>query len=442
MKPSALAATFLSTQEKGDAEDLAALRAGHEIKLHQMTLEVRKEQLKEAEAALAALQQSRAGPVNRLQHYLRLINVDTSKVPDTDQTWDLVADPIETPHAIRGGLILSDYEKEEMDKAASAATAREAVGHLETIAGVLGLIPQFHAHVTPIGVGAAVGFGGQQLSNFVQTSARIAQIIADKRTYESSNAARKSGYLRQLQDRVLQANSAGLEIMSIDKQIATQRVRIEIATREIESQNQLIENDREVGDFLASKYTNGELYDWMRTSLRSLHYQAYTLALDMANRAQTVFNFERGIDKNFVTPGYWDDARDGLFAGDKLELALKAMESDYVHDRPHDLELMRPPYSLKEIDPFALIELRATGSCTFSLRENLFDRETPGQFMRRIRTLAIDLPSVVGPGVSVAGTLSLLNHRFRTTVGLTGPGGYAEDTGPATRASNRAMFRR
>ena len=37
--------------------------------------------------------------------------------------------------------------------------------------------------------------------------------------------------------------------------------------------------------FFEDKYTNAELYRWMRGELATLHYQAYRLAFDMARRA-------------------------------------------------------------------------------------------------------------------------------------------------------------
>ena len=72
----ALGNAFLSAKEKGDAEALSQLRAKHESSIHNLVMEVKKQQLDEAGKALDALQQSRKGPAYRLQHYLKLIGED------------------------------------------------------------------------------------------------------------------------------------------------------------------------------------------------------------------------------------------------------------------------------------------------------------------------------------------------------------------------------
>ena len=78
----ALGNAFLSAKEKGNAEELSQLRAKHESSIHNLVMEVKKQQLDEAGKAMDALQQSRKGPAYRLQHNLKLIGEDLGKVPD------------------------------------------------------------------------------------------------------------------------------------------------------------------------------------------------------------------------------------------------------------------------------------------------------------------------------------------------------------------------
>ncbi|MGV7242343.1 Tc toxin subunit A-related protein [Caballeronia sp. M23-90] len=424
----AMGAAYVAAREKGDAEGLAALRAAHEATLLQLVLGVKQRQLDEANQALAALQQNRMAPVARLQHYLRLIGGDLSQVPTPDDDFAQIDDPIETPIA-DSGLVLSPYEQQEMSAAAAAAVVHADVGMLESMSSALSIIPELGTNVSPFGIGISLQFGGRELSAIVQSIARRQQVLADILSYDSANAGRKGGYLRQLQDRVLQANTAGLEIKSIDKQILTQNIRIDIATKEITSQKQQVADAQAIVDYLSNKYTNQQLYTWMDSALRALHYQVYLLAYDMACRAEAVFRFERApAGAPFLANGYWDASHDGVLAGETLEMALRQMEAAYVANRPYDFEVTRPPVWLREIDPLALVELRATGTCEFSLQEFQFDRDSPGHYMRRIKTLGVDIPCVVGPGISLSGTLTLLQHRFRVNT-QDGQNGYAEIPG-------------
>ena len=84
----------------------------------------------------------------------------------------------------------------------------------------------------------------------------------------------KASTLRQLQERIQQANVAGYEIKNIDKQILTQQIRIELANLEITNQQKKIDNAQEVEDFLRNKYTNQELYQWMSGQVTTLYRQA------------------------------------------------------------------------------------------------------------------------------------------------------------------------
>jgi hypothetical protein len=415
---------FLSAKEKGDAEALAQLRANHESSLHNLVMEVKKLQLDEAGKALDALQQSRKGPVYRLEHYLKLLGEDLGKVPDGNTDFGQIPDQIEQP-LDESGLKLIRYEKEEMDKAAEANDKQEDVGRTETLANILHAIP--NVTVTFGTVGTA--FGGSNLGSAAQAVARANQVVVGNRTFSSINAGRKANFLRQLQDRVQQANAAGYEIKSIDKQMLTQQIRINIADQEITNQQKQIDNAQEMEDFIRNKYTNEELYSWMVSQLSGLHYQAYTLAYDLAKRAEKVFKFERGVEasKTFIQFGNWDIAHDGLLAGERLYIDLKRLEAAYQEKRGHDFEVSKS-ISLRQINPLALIQLRETGTCEFSLPEVLFDMDYPGHYLRRIKSVSLEIPCILGPHTSLNCTLRLLQHKFRVNAIVNGKNDYPEQT--------------
>lgn len=418
---------FLSAKEKKDAEALSKLRAGHESTMHNLVMEVKKQQLEEAGKSLDALQQNRKSPVYRLQHYLKLIGEDLGKVPDGNTDFGELPNQIEQP-VDESGLKLIPYEKEEMDKATRTADRQEDIGRIESIASILHAIPLASADVKPIGIGVGLGWGGSNLGNAAQGIARWMQTDTNKLSFEGTNAGRKGGFLRQLQDRVQQANVAGYEIKNIDKQILTQEIRINIANQEITNQQKNIDNSQEVEEFLRNKYTNEELYTWMEGQIQTLYYQAYTLAYELAKKAEKVFRFERGLTtSNFIQFGYWDASRDGLLAGERLYIGLKQLEAAYQEKRGYDYEVTKH-VSLRQINPIALIHLKETGSCEFGLPEVLFDMDHPGHYMRRIKSVALTVPCVVGPYTSLNCTLRLLEHKFRTSAIAKDKTDYLEKT--------------
>lgn len=419
---------FLSAKEKGDGEALQRLRATHEISIQNLVMEVRKLQVGEAQKALDALEQSRKGPENRMQFYLQLVGEDESEIPGSDVDFkELANSTIEKP-VDESGMRLISFEKEEMDKAAEANDKQEDVGRVESLASIFHAIPLVGVLAAPVGCGLQVSIGGPHFGHATQAIARANQVVVGNRTFSSTNAGRKAGFLRQLQDRVNQANIAGFEIKNIDKQMLTQQIRIDTANQEITNQQKQIDNAQEVEDFLRNKYTNQELYSWVESQVRTLYYQAYTLAYDLAKRAEKVFRFERGVStSNFIQYGYWDPAYDGLLAGERLYIGLKQLEAAYQEKRGYDFEVVKN-ISLQQLNPLELVQLRETGKCEFELPEVLFDMGYPGHYMRRIKSVALTVACLVGPPTSLNCTLRLLEHKFRTNAIVTGKGDYAEHT--------------
>ncbi|MEG3918511.1 neuraminidase-like domain-containing protein [Microcoleus sp. T3_A4] len=418
---------FLSAKEKKDAEALSKLRAGHESTMHNLLMEVKKQQLEAATKSLEALQQSRKEPVYRLQHYLKLIGEDLGKVPDGNTDFGELPNQIEQP-INESGLKLIQSEKDEIDKASAAADWQIGIGVVETLASVFHAFPNMTLAGHPLGVGADVKWGFPHLANATSAVARGLKIYSDNLSYQSSSAGRKAGFLRQLQDRVQQANAAGYQIKNIDKQALTQKIQINIANQEIINQQNNIDSAQEVEEFLRNKYTNEELYTWMEGQIQTLYYQAYTLAYELAKKAEKVFRFERGLTtSNFIQFGYWDAARDGLLAGERLYIGLKQLETAYQEKRGYDYEVTKH-VSLRQINPMALIQLKEIGTCEFGLPEVLFDMDHPGHYMRRIKSVALTVPCVVGPYTSLNCTLRLLEHKFRTSAIAKDKNDYLEKT--------------
>ena len=120
-----------------------------------------------------------------------------------------------------------------------------------------------------------------------------------------------------------------------------------------------------------------------------------------------------------------EPGRDGLLAGERLSVALKQLEAAYQEKRGYDYEISRS-FSLRRISPLALIELKETGRCEFVLPEVLFDMDYPGHYMRRIKSVAMTVPCVVGPYTSLNCTLRLLEHTFRTSAIAKNKSDYGE----------------
>lgn len=405
---------MLTVIEKQEGETIALLRAKHESVMQSLLMEIKKQQLEEAQRNLDTLAQVRKTLEARMKYQLKLIGAEDSLVPAAD------ADFTEMPNEIAtvdggSGLKLIPFEKEDLDKASEAADWQIGIGVVETLASVFHALPTMTVDGKPLGVGVGAMWGFPNLANATAAVARGLRIHADHLGYQSASAGKKAGLTRALQDRIFQANAAGYELKQIDKQMTAQQIRVALANLEIANQQQAIDHASEIEDFIRSKYTNEELYAWMRGSLKTLYRQVYNLAYDLAKKAERTYGFERGLSSaNYIQPGYFDAGREGLLAGEQLYAGLKQLEAAYQHERGHDYEITRH-ISLYQLHPLAVIQLRETGACEFALPEVLFDLDYPGHYKRRIKSVSLSIPCVAGPYTGVNATLRLLANKFRNT---------------------------
>jgi len=421
-----LGGSFLSAKEKQDGEALSVLRQKHDVSMQKLIMEQKKLALQEAEANLASLVQSRKRPQYQLEHSLKLLGEDASVIPQgLDDEWRALSDPIPTPQN-ESGLKLSPEEAEEMSKTRDAFALSTAVSVIQTISSELHALPTINAHASPFGVGVAACWGPPNIAEAMNGIATVMRLAADVLNHQASMASRKNSHIRTRQERIQNANTQGLEIKNIDAQIATQRVRVSIANQEITNHQAQIEHADEVLNFLTSKYTNTELYSFMEGRVRTLYYQLYQLAYSYARKAELVYHFERGnSNTQFINSGFWIPSRSGLLSGETLYLSLKQLEAAYHETTGWDYEISKF-VSLRQTNPLSLLALRETGTTVFALPEILFDMDFPGHYNRKIRSVSLTIPCVVGPYTTINATLRLTSHKIRTNATATSARDYVE----------------
>jgi hypothetical protein len=464
---------LLSALEKKDAEELALLRQGHEIKILQLVEDVKYLQWKESEAAIEALMKTREITYQRYRHYQLILgkkDEDLKEIKDiANEKKELNEDNFDEVYNELVGrygnpLSLEEYLKEQksgdlIGQAAGAVSGILGSGDganlqlnsseskelntfmplahelqqqsavVETIASVLSLIPQFDIHGTPMGVGVATGFGGRQLSTFTSIGAKIIRLGADEMSYRANRASKLASYQRRIDDWVLQNNLAASELMQIGRQIISSLIREQIVKNEYENHKKQIEHAQEIDTFLKDKFTNRDFYVWMQSEISKIYYESYKFAFDIAKKAEQTMKLElmrkELDDMNFIKFNYWDSGRKGLLSGEALYLDLKRMEMAYHDHNKREYEMTKH-VSLQQLNPNALLQLKATGSCEITIPEWLFDMDGPGHYMRRIKTVSLSIPCVTGPYTSINCTLSLLKSTIRQTSLLKG-GGYGRE---------------
>ena len=454
-----LGANLLSAFEKGDNEALSLLRAQHESKLLNLAESVKYSQWQEATKARQSLEQSLANASQRYTYYQNLLGMNAAQIniPSMDpidagglqnlnfSQSDPSAEPLVPPQdipvdiaksgpSVSDGEIktLSSYEVEELNKLEAARDAHEIASGINALGAVLAVIPKVKAHVQPMGCGATVEFGGDQLYFNTEALAAVANALGEEYSYTANKNAKFGSYFRREQEWIFQSNLAAGELNQISKQLRAAQIREAIAQNEYKNHQTQMQQAQDIENFLEGtqlpvgnqgqyqKASTVGFYLWTKGALQGLYANAFQLAFTVAKKAEQALQHELGSSLTYIQSNYLDGT-EGLLAGEKLFYDVKRMEMDY-----HDLNVreyeMTKHVSLLQVAPLALVQLRATGSCMVSLPEELFDLDGPGHYFRRIKSVALTIPCVTGPYTGVNCTLSLQNSSVRMSPQVQGSG--------------------
>jgi Tc toxin complex TcA C-terminal TcB-binding domain len=380
-----LGSSLLSVLEKSDAEALSVLRTTQEVTLLQAAAQIKQSQIDEANNNLAALQASQGVTQYRQSYYRGLITAG-----------------------------LSGYETAQV-AALSAAQVFKTIGQVvQLLAPVGDAIPD--ETVGDAGIAGPVAlttYGGRNLATGASDAAQAMAMVSDIFSFIATMAALTGSWDRRSQEWNFQLQTATKELGQIQSQIDAANVRVQIAQQDFQNHQIQIVNAQAVLDYLNSKYTNQELYQWMASQISACYFECYQLAYGLAKRAEYCFRFELGLTtSNYIQFGYWDTLRMGLLAGEGLYRDLKRLEMTYLDQNKREYEITKY-ISLVLLDPIALITLKESGQCPVSLPEALFDTDYPGHYLRRIKSVSLTIPCVTGPYTSVNCTLTLQSNQTR-----------------------------
>ncbi|WP_168254989.1 neuraminidase-like domain-containing protein [Rhizobium leguminosarum] len=369
-----LGAALLTALEKKDAEALAKLQVTQQAQILDLTLQVREDEIAQLGQMTTSLQQARANAAARQTHFADLL--DDGFLPTEEAQISMVI----------------------------------AAGVTGTIAGVLKTAASIGYAVPQVGSPFAMTYGGIQLGSIVHASAGAAEALSTVLKTTGDVLGIYAANSRRREDWELQRDLAGLDVQQYDAQIAANQTQQKIAQRNLEIEMTRVAQTKAIDRYWSDKFTNEELYQWMSSRLATLHFQAYSLALDFARKAQRAYQFENRSQNTYIAPSYWSDLRKGLTAGEGLSNALNALEGAYVGGGGRVYEITKN-ISLRQLNPRAFLKFVQTGVASFELTEALFDRDFPGHYKRRIKSVKVTIPALVGPYQNIQATLRQTGNR-------------------------------
>ncbi|KAI4145965.1 MAG: hypothetical protein L6R39_003626 [Caloplaca ligustica] len=387
-----LGTSLMMAFEKGDGEYLAALRASHEHHILGLGTEVAQNNFRAADWEYQGVGKALAGAQTRARYFQNLIE--------------------------RSIIALELAYQQGME---ASLTNRTAANVEEAIGQGLNMIPDlyigFPESLTHIPLGTKLGY-------FFAAAARIQTAVADNNSTNAALSETQAGWLRRAEEWQHQLNVTEIEIEQIKRQQLAAARRRHVALTELNIHQRQVEHSREVTDFLRDRFTKQALYGFLQQETAVLYRQAFRLALQSAVEAQAALWYELGdysschqnnesqLDSGFSETSLWNSLHEGLLAGEKLELQLRALERKYMTSMCREYELTKH-ISLRQLAPLAFLLLKTGGECEVEVPEWWFDLDYPGHYMRRLKQVSLSLPCVAGPFTGVHCRLQLLSSKVR-----------------------------
>ena len=329
--------SLLSALEKKDAEELRLLQLTHERNIQSLTRSVKQRQIKEAREQLTAAEAGLARAEINLDHYVGLIEAGLNGWETTEQV---------STHTATGLKIA------------------ESVVHLH--AGATYLIPQ-------LGSPFSMKYGGNELGDSFNEFAAWTSAMSAIASQIAQSAGLEARAQRREQDWKHQRNTARADVKAQKANYAAAEIRHALAEKDLEVHERFIDQTIEIEEFHQGKFSGLSLYNHLASKLSRIYRSAYSVAQDLARATERAYQFETD-DKTsfFIASDNWDQSHAGLLAGEQLTVQLAAMEADFLNINTRRPEI-RQTFSLAMLDPNALVQLRQTGTCEFSIPEVVFE---------------------------------------------------------------------
>jgi hypothetical protein len=407
-------AAYLAALEKRDAENYNQLKASHDLQLATAGVELQNRRVHEAQAGVgvARAQQQRAMVVKEKYQELsslglnefeqQMINSYKEAINFIQQAGGASADA-----ARLGGMA-----------ALANAAAQATSAYMAIPTGIAGTqwVPHLAAMASYL---AAGGFGmasglAQASAAILSANAQVAQMQASIYGVQASHEWRKREFETQ-------AAIAEQDILIGEAQVNAAQAHVGVADQErIIAQTQATQAQA-VADFLAKKFTNADLYEWMSGVLGEVYAYFLQQATAIAQLAENQLAFERqDTPPKFIQTDYWEVSSDegllsttdqkapdrkGLTGSVRLLGDIQRLDQYAFETNRRKLNLSQT-FSLSRMAPFDFEQFRKTGVLTFATPLSLFDQDFPGHYLRLINRVRVSVIALIPPHHGIRATLT------------------------------------
>ncbi|MDH0647774.1 neuraminidase-like domain-containing protein [Pseudomonas sp. GD03858] len=324
--------------------------------------------------------------------------------------------------------------QENISEQESEAMSLHGDGRIMSSAGHALVGASFLAELAPNVFGLASG--GMKFKGPLMMAGYALDIAGTAKTTAAELLRESQGYRRRREEWELQARLAGKEREVIDKQLEVQQHATLAAEQALVHSRTALAQAQQLYAFYQSKSTSVSLYRWLRSQATTWHATLFDVAVSLCHSAEACWQYETGnYDKRIIRTPVWQADRHGLNAGGELRLDLHRLEAEALLRNERHLEL-RKTVSLQALltqglvfdqggEPIADWQalrdvLAKDGELTFSLSEGLYNQDYPGHYLRRLHSVALTLPALLGPYQNIRASLTQRQSRLLTRPDIEG----------------------
>jgi hypothetical protein len=215
-----------------------------------------------------------------------------------------------------------------------------------------------------------------------------------------------------------------------DVRIGAQQIKLAEDHVRVAGQERLIaqmqaQHAEAVVDFLGTKFTGFELYDFMSGVLERVYSYFLQQATAMAKLAADQLAFERQeMLPPFIHADYWEAPTDNGFGGStnghvpdrrgltgsaRLLQDISTLDQYAFDTNKRKLQLSKT-ISLALMAPAEFQRFRETGILPFNTPMEMFDRDFPGHYLRLIRRVRTSVIALIPPPQGIRATLSTAGY--------------------------------
>ena len=372
-----LGQSLLAALEKKDAAHLSMIQATHQRAIFELSARIKAKNVEEADKHLDGLNVSLDAAKTRVHYYEQQLSQ---------------------------GYLAEERSNITCAKIGLGLHAEAAA--LNALSSPVYLIPEIFGLADG---GSSPGSALQSAAAAVENGAEIASTAGQLAMISAENK-------RRIDEWGLQRDLAHVDIDQIGVEIEAAKIHADILQLDIDMHDKNQAQSQEMAMLLRDRFTNEALYNWMVRQISGVFFQTYRLAFDLAKSAEAAYKFECNAESSQIIHASWDSLHKGLLAGETLMLGLNQLENAWTTTDPHLMQIEKT-ISLKVQEGDIATKLR-TGAFVFNLSEREFDADFPGHYCRKIKSIAISIPAMIGPYQDIHATLTQTTNRLIKTADI------------------------